>query len=161
MAVWVLIIFWVVAGLGVLLVAMQATRRRRRAGERESKGTRRAIAVGFAVFFVVFGLGLPAWSLITESKAEDEVRGGVDLTNAQVEGRQLFTQNCATCHTLAASNAVGRVGPDLDVMRPTEELTLNAIEEGRARGQGQMPADLVTGQEAQDVASYVAAVAGR
>ena len=37
---------------------------------------------------------------------------------------------------------------------------LNAILEGRARGIGQMPALLYQGKEAQDVAAFVAAVAG-
>ena len=36
----------------------------------------------------------------------------------------------------------------------------NAIEEGRARGLGQMPALLYQGKEAEDVAEFVAAVAG-
>ncbi|WP_326924500.1 c-type cytochrome [Capillimicrobium parvum] len=85
----------------------------------------------------------------------------MDLTNAQAHGRELFTHNCATCHTLAASNAVGLVGPNLDNLRPNEALVLNAIHQGRARGQGQMPANLVTAQDAKDVAAYVSAVAGR
>ncbi len=38
---------------------------------------------------------------------------------------------------------------------------LSAILEGRARGNGQMPALLFQGKEAEDVANYVAAVAGR
>ncbi|TML97807.1 MAG: cytochrome c [Actinobacteria bacterium] len=80
---------------------------------------------------------------------------------AEVHGRELFTKNCATCHTLRAVNAVGKVGPNLDQLRPPKELVLNAIEAGRARGNGQMPADLVAGQEAKDVAAFVAAVAGR
>jgi hypothetical protein len=35
-----------------------------------------------------------------------------------------------------------------------------AIAEGRARGLGQMPAQLYTGREAKEVAEFVAAVAG-
>ena len=49
---------------------------------------------------------------------------------------------------------------DLSRYWPGMELTLDAIENGRARGVGQMPADLLSGSDAQDVASYVAAVAG-
>ena len=37
---------------------------------------------------------------------------------------------------------------------------LDAIAKGRARGQGQMPALLLTGKEAKDVASFIEAVAG-
>jgi len=163
MAIAVLVIFWVIAGLAVFLIAMRATRKPPRPGERgrEPKAVRRAFALSMVVMFVGFGLALPAVALIADSNAEDEVRGGVDLTQAQAQGRELFTHNCATCHTLAASNAVGMVGPNLDLLRPNEALVVNAIEQGRARGQGQMPAHLVTGQEAKDVAAYVAAVAGR
>ena len=87
--------------------------------------------------------------------------GGVDLNAAQTNGRAVFGKYCATCHTLKASNAVGKVGPNLDVLHPPKGLILDAIAKGRARGQGQMPAGLVDGQDAQDVAAYVAAVAGR
>ena len=37
---------------------------------------------------------------------------------------------------------------------------LDAIINGRARGVGRMPAGLYSGQDAQDVAAYVAKVAG-
>jgi mono/diheme cytochrome c family protein len=56
---------------------------------------------------------------------------------------------------------VGKVGPNLDQLRPPKALILDAIKNGRARGQGQMPAGLVDGQDAQDVADFVAKVAGR
>ena len=84
----------------------------------------------------------------------------MDLNAAQANGREVFGTYCATCHTLKASNAVGKVGPNLDVLHPPKGLILDAIANGRARGQGQMPAGLVDGQDAQDVAAYVAAVAG-
>lgn len=161
MAVGVLVVFWVVGGLGVLFVAMAATRRRRAPGTRESKGSRRFYALSIAAIFLVLGIAVPAVVLVTNSGADEHARGGVDLTSRQVQGRELFAENCSTCHTLAASNAVGQVGPSLDQLRPNEELVLNAIEQGRARGMGQMPAELITGQDARNVASYVAAVAGR
>ena len=53
------------------------------------------------------------------------------------------------------------VGPNLDDLRPATALTLDAINKGRARGQGQMPAQLISGPDAQDVAKYVATVSGR
>ena len=160
MTVGVLVAFWVVAGVAVVLVAMSATRRRQSAGTKESKASARATALGIAALFVVLGAVVPAWVMISNADNDAQARGGVDLTDAQVEGRQVFARNCSTCHTLAASNAVGKVGPDLDKMRPSAELTLDAIQQGRARGMGQMPPRIVTGPEAEDVASYVAAVAG-
>ena len=85
----------------------------------------------------------------------------MELTASEEAGRAVFAKYCSTCHTLKASNAVGKVGPNLDVLHPPKGLILDAIANGRARGQGQMPAGLVDGEDAQDVAAYVAAVAGR
>jgi metal-dependent amidase/aminoacylase/carboxypeptidase family protein len=55
---------------------------------------------------------------------------------------------------LRAANAVGQVGPTLDMLRPPAPATLAAIR----RGPGGMPADAVTGADAQAVAAFVAAV---
>jgi len=165
MFVWVILAFWLVLGLGVFFVAFRGGRRRgaRGAPGGETRGSRRAVATGSLVVWVVFGLGLPALVLATNGgdHKSKQAPGGVDLTSAQVNGRKLFAKNCATCHTLHAVNAVGRVGPNLDQLRPPKALVLNAIQAGRARGNGQMPADLVAGQDAKDVADFVAAVAGR
>src|SRR3954447_22291659 len=164
MYVWVILAFWLVAGLGIFFVAFRGGRRRAPDGARggDSRSSRRATFLISAAFLLVFGIGLPALVLASNghSKSKNAV-GGVDLSNAQVNGRKLFAKNCATCHTLHAVNAVGRVGPNLDELRPPKELVANAIQEGRARGNGQMPAELVTGKDAQDVASFVGAVAGR
>jgi mono/diheme cytochrome c family protein len=56
---------------------------------------------------------------------------------------------------------VGKVGPNLDQLHPPQALVIDAIRKGRARGQGQMPANLVDGQDAQEVAAFVAKVGGR
>lgn len=162
MAIWVLVGFWVVAGLGVFLVALRGGDRRRPKGAGgDSRGSRRGFIAVSAVIWLVFGVGLPA--LVLVNAGEDKAKaapGGVDLTTAQVKGRHLFAENCATCHTLRAVNAVGRVGPNLDQLRPPKELVQNAIEQGRARGNGQMPAGLLAGEDAKDVAAFVQAVAG-
>src|SRR3954454_105433 len=162
MAIWVLVGFWVAAGLGVFLVAIRAgDRRRRKAGGAESRASRRGFIVVAAVVWLVFGVGIPALVLI--NNGEDKAKaapGGVDLNHAQTNGRVLFAQNCSTCHTLRAANAVGKVGPNLDELRPPKALVENAVEQGRARGNGQMPAGLLAGQNVKDVAAFVAAVAG-
>ena len=165
MFIWVILAFWILLGLGVFFVAFRGGRHRgpRGAPPGETRASRRAVATGSLVVWAVFGLGLPALVLATNGgdHKSKQAPGGVDLTAAQVNGRNLFAKNCATCHTLRAVNAVGRVGPNLDQLRPPKVLILNAIESGRARGRGQMPADLVAGQDAKDVAAFVAAVAGR
>ena len=84
-----------------------------------------------------------------------------NLTAAEKHGRELFGQRCANCHTLKASNAVAQVGPNLDTLRPPENLVLDAIKNGRAQGNGQMAADLVEGEDAEDVAAYVAKAVGQ
>ena len=49
--------------------------------------------------------------------------------------------------------------PDLDSLAPAEDQVLAAIENGGA-GSGQMPPSLLGGEEAQQVAAYVASSAG-
>lgn len=85
-----------------------------------------------------------------------------------VRGKQLFVQKCGVCHTLSHAGSTGSVGPNLD----------DAFRQDRADGikttsieglvdywiqhpntQGVMPTGIYTGQNAQDVAAYVATVA--
>jgi mono/diheme cytochrome c family protein len=108
-----------------------------------------------------FGIAIPAAVMASNSDRDSEARGGVELSAAQTEGRHLFVRNCGTCHTLAAASTAGRIGPNLDQLRPPKALTLDAIEKGRARGQGQMPAELLVGGDAEDVADFLEATAGR
>jgi len=161
MAIAVLVIVWVVLGAGVVLVAMSATRKPHSEDERGSRAGRLAFSGGLTLLVVLGAIAIPAVVMIDNAGSNAEAKGGVDLTKGEVRGRELFTQNCAVCHVLSASNAVGRVGPNLDVLRPPKELVLDAIKNGRARGIGQMPSNLVSGEDAEDVADYVAAVAGR
>jgi mono/diheme cytochrome c family protein len=154
-------------GLTVVFVAMSSGRRRSGRRDRsESPEARRAWTIGLTAVALLIGVGLPLWILIVNSDSHaKQVSGGIELTDAQVHGREVFALRCANCHTLAASNAVGRVGPNLDQLASRvpklEPLVLDAIKNGRARGQGQMPVGVVDGQDAKDVASYVNRVAGR
>ena len=159
----IFVLVFLVIGLTVIACAFMSgqagARMRQRAGSRRG----RQLLVAF-VAIVVVGLGLAvplAIGVVNSNNHAKNAPGGVDLTAAQVSGRATFAKYCATCHTLAASNAVGKVGPNLDNLHPPKALILDAIAKGRARGRGQMPAGLVAGQDAQDVADYVAAVAGR
>ena len=123
---------------------------------------RKVTFAGVALVVALFGVGIPVLLLFNNSGNQAKsAPGGVELSSAQLNGRELFAKDCATCHTLRAANAVGKVGPDLDALRPPSGLVLDAIEKGRARGNGQMPSQLLDGQDAKDVASFVAAVAGR
>lgn len=154
---------WVVLGLILVVIAMygSAGRARERTLQSQSRRGRRVTALVIATVFVVMGVAVPA--LVVASNEDDNRAGAarVELTPAQQRGRELFGQSCNQCHTLAAANTVGKTGPDLDRLKPNKAVVLAAIEQGRARGMGTMPADIVQGQEADDVASFVAAVAGK
>jgi mono/diheme cytochrome c family protein len=152
--------FFFILGLGVVLVAMRGGPR----GVRDTLevGRKRPIKpIEFAAFgaVVAFGLAVPAVVLLGDQASAGP--GGSTLTAAQKEGRVLFAKKCATCHTLHDANAVGKVGPDLDELRPPAALTENAIKVGRAAGNGQMPAQVIEADDAKKVAAYVEEVAGR
>lgn len=165
----VILVLWVALGLGVFLVAMRGGPRGARAAlHTEAKGGQRVLLTIVVAAFV-FGLAVPAFVIADNSSDKASVAvGGVILDASQQKGRELFSHGCNLCHTLAAANAVARTGPDLDLLIPEVAKTdagrkafvLSAILEGRARGKGSMPAQLYRGKEAEDVASFVAAVAG-
>jgi len=164
---------WIVLALALFFVAMGRGRGAAREGaEGRSRGATRAAVVIFAVIYVVFGVTIPLLILAgNHSKASAQV-GGLKLTAAEKRGRELFGQQCAVCHTLAAANAVGKVGPNLDTLKPPALLVLNTINYGCVQNPppnspqgclafGTMPAQLVEGRDAQDVANFVAKVAGK
>jgi mono/diheme cytochrome c family protein len=89
-------------------------------------------------------------------------------------GKQLFTAtgkasepSCASCHTLADAKAQGTVGPNLDDAFSSDksqgfsEQTLRDVVRGQiAYPEEPMPANLFRGEDARDVAAYVAKCAG-
>jgi mono/diheme cytochrome c family protein len=90
----------------------------------------------------------------------------------EANGKQLFAGDgrCGSCHTLADAGTVSQVGPDLDqafaysCRQGFDESTFFAVVRDQIDIPGrnsQMPPDLVTGQDAVDVAAYVASVAGQ
>jgi len=115
------------------------------------------------LLYVGLGLAVPAVIIAARGEAE----GGVGpleqtkLTPKLEEGKQLFRQTCASCHNLDAVNARGVTGPDLDdIGEVSKQRVLNAIKNG-GTGQGRMPAGLLSGPDADAVATYVSSVAGR
>jgi mono/diheme cytochrome c family protein len=113
---------------------------------------------------LVSALAIAAAIIVSIHNARDAPRNGphgIKLTADEATGRELFAKTCATCHTLKAVNAVARIGPDLDVLRPTKSLVLYALANGFSGPGGQMPAGLYTGKDANDIAEFVSTVAGR
>lgn len=168
------VLLWVILGLAVFFLAMRGgprgARDRSEIGRlhTDSKLGQRAVAAGI-VLLLAFGLVVPTLVLAFngDNKASVAV-GGLHLNAEQQHGRDLFAHTCATCHMLAATKSVAHVGPNLDTLLgntiPTvagrRALVLSAIAEGRARGNGQMPALLFQGRDAEAVADFVSAVAG-
>lgn len=153
-----------VVGAAIYLVATGGGRRQPIPGE--SRMGNRLVTL-FVVIAFAFGLAVPLLIMEHNGESHASTAVGVHLTKSEVKGRELFADKCAICHTLAAANAVGAIGPNLDVRVPQEPtisarraLVLSAIVEGRSRGAGNMPAKIYEGPEAQDVADFVAAVAG-
>src|SRR6266511_5973333 len=78
------------------------------------------------------------------------------LSPAEEDGRQLFVENCGSCHTLDAAGTTGQIGPNLGDIPLDEADVRRAIEIG-GRGSGNMPPNLLRGKDAADVAAFVAA----
>jgi mono/diheme cytochrome c family protein len=89
-------------------------------------------------------------------------------------GRQLFIEQCGTCHALTEAGTQAEIAPDLDAAFRQSRAdgmdrdTIEGVVEGQIANPrvtdpddpAYMPADLVTGDDAVDVAAYVASVAG-
>jgi mono/diheme cytochrome c family protein len=90
-------------------------------------------------------------------------QGGEDLAN----GKTQFNAACGGCHALEDAGSTGQLGPNLDdAFRGARQ---QGFKDSQFQGlvhrwisfsQPPMPRNLVTGQDAQDVAAYVASVAG-
>ena len=162
MSVLVLALFFVLLGLGVFFMAMSGGPKSKR--KRPYSQTRRTRRLGMDAFILALlglGIGIPAAVIGAVDNRSSIPEANVStLTAAEKDGRKLFGQHCKNCHQLAASKAVAQVGPNLDQLRPPKSLVVDAIENGRARGNGQMAADLVEGREAQNIAAYVAKATG-
>ena len=165
--------FWVVLGLGVFFLGIRGGPRA--ALETRPPGShraRRALGWSLGVIYVAFGIAIPALFLVGNHNNANGQVGGIRLTRAEKHGREIFGERCAQCHTLAGANAVGKVGPNLDVIQPTYSLVLHTIVHGCLQnpppgsqeaclGFGNMPADVVQGTDAEDVAKFVSKVAGK
>ena len=130
----------------------------------------------------VLGAGLAAVALLAAGCGTGGVASAGGQRPDTSNGQQLFSQDCGSCHTLAAAGTGGTIGPNLDNAfagsrkqgypdSSIENVVLDQIRLGsgpiatyttgkKFTSQTTMPANLLKGQDAIDVAAYVASVAG-
>ena len=166
----VIVLFWVLLGLGVFFVAMRGGPR----GARQRCTPNRSSASGMVTLGVIvlfaFGLAVPALVLAFNARPQGQ-RGGRRRAPDRRAAERPRTVRHARARSATRSPRSSRSGGSArtstcawasDIATPAgrKALVLNAIIEGRARGLGQMPALLYQGKEAEAVAEFVAAVAG-
>jgi mono/diheme cytochrome c family protein len=162
MAVLAFVLLFVVLGLGALFMGMSGgPKGARERIQTQSRRGRRGATLLFVLAILLLGIAVPAAVIATDKGRNSIPEANVKaLTETQERGRELFSQRCKNCHTLAAAKATARVGPNLDDLRPPKALVLDAIDKGRAQGNGNMAADLVEGEDAEAVAQFVAVAVG-
>jgi mono/diheme cytochrome c family protein len=126
----------------------------------------RGTFVIFGLVVLLLGVGVPAWAISHEGS--ESASPGEVASNLQ-GGKDLFVTNCGACHTLEKAGTDGVVGPNLDELLappsasapdPTtiKPRVLSAIENGVG---GRMPKGVLSGQQADEVATFVSQVAGQ
>ena len=105
----------------------------------------------------------------------------VDSGTNVVNGKEQFIANCGSCHVLSRAGTTGVVGPSLDaaferarqdgfgestfeglVYAQIDSPNRNpSVDPGTRQTLPAMPADIVTGEDAEDVAGYVASAASK
>ena len=99
----------------------------------------------------------PPTTTQTETASTTTSSGGSDLV---AQGKDVFAKSgCASCHTLKDAGATGTVGPNLDEAKPSKDLVVERVTNGKAP----MPSfkGQLSGEEIQAVAEYVSTVAGK
>jgi mono/diheme cytochrome c family protein len=111
-----------------------------------------------------------AAALVVLLAACGEAGISIPQSSPHYSGAVLFTQRCSGCHTLSVAGTQGSAtnvrtreykdGPNFDQRKETLNCILYAIRNGGFSG-GPMPQDIVTGQDAQKVAEFVAQYSGK
>jgi mono/diheme cytochrome c family protein len=152
---------FVVVGLIVVFIAYSGSP----GAAREAYLTRggRFFSFGMVLLYIALGVAVPAAVIAARGEAE----GGTGslraekATTTDEEGKEIFIATCKSCHTLAAVQAHGVTGPNLDELGGLDKArVLQAIKRG-GTGTGRMPPELLSDEDAETVAAYVAKVAGR
>lgn len=98
-------------------------------------------------------------------------QGEIDVASENREGAELFYERCSGCHTFERADSYGSKpegqlaggertnGPNFDVRKVNEDDALFAIRNGGFSG-AIMPANIVTGEDAEKVAAFLAKYSG-
>jgi cytochrome c6 len=102
---------------------------------------------------------VPSCGVTASNAGAPAPSGGGGGGGGAADGKQVFTDNCSSCHTLKDAGATGTVGPNLDELKPSEPTVKRQVENGG----GAMPAfkDQLSAEQIDAVATYVAKVAGK
>ena len=84
---------------------------------------------------------------------------GANLKSLGTDGKKIFTTECASCHTLKAAGTSGTIGPNLDQVKPAQDVVQHQVEVGG----GPMPAfkGKLSDEQITAVAKYVSENAGK
>jgi mono/diheme cytochrome c family protein len=87
------------------------------------------------------------------------VAGAGVTAEKPTDGKSIFAATCGSCHTLADAGTSGTLGPNLDESKPSKELAVDRVTNGR----GVMPSfrDSLDAAQIQAVADYVSSAAGK
>jgi mono/diheme cytochrome c family protein len=111
------------------------------------------LAAAVVVVMLLFGPALIAHDRANAASGASPY--GAPATGATaVDGKQVFTSNCGSCHTLAAAGTTGQIGPNLDQVSLTATQVANQVRQGG----GSMPAlaGKLSDAQIQAVAAFVA-----
>jgi cytochrome c551 len=101
----------------------------------------------------------PAQNTTSTPEAGTTSTGGGGTQQANAQGKQVFSQNCGTCHTLKDAKTTGQIGPNLDNLKPDQPTVQRQV----TNGGGGMPAfkGQLDPNQIKAVAQYVSSVAGK
>ena len=96
-------------------------------------------AIYLVLFLILFSLN------INTLKADSKMEMGLDVYNNKAK--------CGTCHTLSVTGSVGKIGPNLDQLKPKISQIILAV----TNGIGVMPSfeGILTAEEIEAVAYFV------
>jgi mono/diheme cytochrome c family protein len=132
--------------------------------------------------FVIFGLLVLFLAVLIPwlaFRSDGDAADGAEKVPADLQtGQSLFQTNCGDCHTLYAAGTDGNFAPNLDellaptgppsgsdaqkTIEGTKSFVLGTIERGadNTEKSGRMPAGILSGEQAEQVAEFVASTAG-